>query len=115
MVNYDHLFAYNDAKTAYQMCAQKVREIKGSKKIFYIGATDNPEERFNNHQINLPNMYVLCSTSTKSKTEKLEEKLIRTFGKLKKNYHMKNNNTPQIGGGEGLVGNGPWFIYIMTN
>jgi predicted GIY-YIG superfamily endonuclease len=102
--NYANMVGYSDAKTAYRHCREKIILLKKNKP-FYIGATNNPDDRLKQHiNNNMSTMHVLCKVPTKIKTENLEKKLI-------KNSHTKLMIN-QSGGGEGL-NDGINYIYIL--
>ena len=90
-----NLKEYDNAKMSYNYCVSKIMEYKKNKE-FYIGATHEPVERLNTHynEKGIKNMYLLCKVPTRSKTIKLEQKLIDRFNTKK--------SLNQGGGGEGI-------------
>lgn len=106
-----------NSKEDYKHCVNQILSLKKEKK-FYIGATYNYEERFLDHMVNknMFNMYILTQCKTNSKSKKLEQKLIKRFGKLKKNMNYveydEKGNILNGGGGEGLV-HDENYIYIL--
>ena len=115
-VNNQLLTEFNDLQSAYKYCKQKIIELKGSKK-FYIGATNDPEKRCDDHEREkgMKTMYLLCQTQTKHDAKMLEKKLVKKF---KDNIHIMNvinydsEGKPILNGGLGLV-EGINYIYVL--
>ncbi len=102
--NYDNTY---NLKDGYSYCVEQILSLKNNKK-FYIGATHNYEERFLEHMENkkMFNMFILTQAKTILKSKKLEQKLIKRFGKnkniLNKVEYDNYGNILIGGGGEGL-------------
>lgn len=90
---YDHMIRSRRVDEAYKHCKSTIRSIQGDK-IYYIGATNDPERRLDEHisDKGLWNMYVLCELPTKAKS--VEKHLIKVFGKYNDNYSMVIDNKP---------------------
>jgi len=43
MIYKNYLLNYIDAENAYRTCVQKIQQLKGKSKKFYVGATHDPE------------------------------------------------------------------------
>jgi predicted GIY-YIG superfamily endonuclease len=112
--NYDNT---DNLKDGYSYCVEQILSLKNNKK-FYIGATHNYEERFLEHMENkkMFNMFVLTQAQTNLKSKKLEQKLIKRFGKnkniLNKVEYDNNGNILNGGGGEGLI-HDKNYIYVL--
>lgn len=115
-VNQDHLTDYENAKDAYKHCATKIRELKKTKK-FYVGVTNNPEDRLEEltEEKKMKNMYTLVKTKTMKQAQGLEKKLIKVFGSLKTNveYDQEKKVGQQDGGGENLDKKSGAYIYLL--
>lgn len=98
--NYTYLIDYTDLKKSYNYCRDIIVKLKKSKK-FYIGCTENPQDRLNDHynEKKMKTMYVLCKIENRKKAISLEKKLIKKFKKNKKTNKCVN----QSGGGEGIT------------
>lgn len=115
-VEYSLMVDYDNSKTFYKYCVECIKSIK-NKKMFYIGATSNCENRVLEHKKdkNMQTMMVLCKVPTKNKTSKLESKLIKRFAsKLLQNIvkYDESGNIIQDGGGNGLI-DGINYIYVL--
>lgn len=107
MIHDEFLKDYENAKISYKYCVDKILELKKYKK-FYVGVTHDPKIRLKEHakEHAMSHMYLLCKVPTKSKTKRLEQKLIKRF-----NTKMNIN---QSGGGEGITEEVN-YIYVLFN
>lgn len=108
MINYEYYIDFeNKSEDALKYCKKIILELKKSK-LFYVGISINPEERYNDHfeEKKLKNMFVLASVNTKLKAENVEKKLLKRFD-IKNNLNISP-------GGEGIDdGHEKYYIYIM--
>lgn len=114
------MFEYNNLIDTYRYCVNLIQSLKSKSKKFYIGATHNPNERLEEHikEKNMKTMILLCKCLSKNQTIKLEQKLIKRYGK---NVHIVNDikydededdNIIQGGGGEGII-HDKNYIYLL--
>lgn len=106
MINRENIELFSNLKDSYRHCCKTILELKKSKK-FYIGATENPDERLGDHEEGkgMHKMYLLCYVKNGNKARKLEQKVIGRF-------LGKKNCKNESKGGEGL-NDGPNFIYVL--
>ncbi|MBA43227.1 MAG: hypothetical protein CMF62_04350 [Magnetococcales bacterium] len=99
---------FTTIKKSYLETKDSILQLKKYKK-FYIGVTKDPEERikdhYNNKELKLKSMFVLCRCQNNTTAKKLEDKLLVRF-------HNKKNclNKTQYGGGG--VDEGINYIYV---
>jgi hypothetical protein len=115
-----HFENYKNTKNVedgYKHCKEQILLLKNNKK-FYIGATHNYEDRFLEHMENknMFNMFILTQAQTNLKSKKLEQKLIKRFGKQNNNLNKVeydiDGNILNGGGGEGII-HDKNYIYIL--
>ena len=115
-VDYTNCKDYIDLYQSYKHCRDTIQQLKRHKK-FYIGATNNPFLRDQQHieEKGMGTMVVLCKTETKNEAKKLENKLIYRF---RKNKRIQNSiQYDEYGkliqtGGLGLV-EGENYVYVL--
>lgn len=77
------LFQFTTFDDSFNKCKNRIDALKSfiltENKLYYIGATNNPQRRLEEHtrDDNMNTMYVLCENINKNNTEKLEERLIQ--------------------------------------
>lgn len=113
MLNTDNQIDYDNMKDSYKHCADTIRSLKGQK-VFYVGVTANPQECLDAHVAdkNMKKMYTLCKVNTLRRADSIGKKLLNVFGKLKNNWNVKNNDTPQPDYGETLTGKTN-YVYLL--
>ena len=114
-VNHEFEAEYQDAKQAYKHCADKIREMKKSKK-FYLGATSDPDGKFEeiSTQTTMKNMYVLSQVPTQHKTENMYKKLLSVFGKQKHCVNeVQHDEDGKVTLGELDLAKKNNYVYIM--
>lgn len=106
-INCENVIHYRKPRIDFNICVNNINEIIG-RKPFYIGVTQTPVNRFNDHfrQKKLQNMHLICVCQGKKQTMALEKRLIKKF---KKRKFIINQN-----GGGGGIKDGLNFIYVMT-
>jgi len=90
-------------------CRDIIKQLKKSKK-FYIGLTENPEQRLKEHieKKKMKNMVILCKIpgKYKNKTILLETRLLKRFD--------INNNLNEIQEGGGGIDDAEYhYIYVL--
>lgn len=112
--NYDHMKEYESSSVSKKYVKDKIRELKKTK-TFVVGAASSPETRLEelSAETGLKTMYVLCKTKTQTQAESMEKDVVNVFGKVKKNYNVVKNDTPQQVGGGNLV-KGANYLYLLT-
>jgi hypothetical protein len=85
-----------------------VRTVASEGGNFYIGITENPARRFEQHSANWRNMIVIHSAPSSSETSSLEKSLIERF---KLNLMCHNVGA----GGEHASAGSPHFLYVLKN
>lgn len=112
----DNLTDYENAKDAYKHCATKIRELKKTKK-FYVGVTNEPEERLEEltEEKKMKKMYTLVKTKTIKQAQGLEKKLVKVFGSLKTNIEFDHEKGvgQQNGGGYNLDKKSGAYVYLL--
>ncbi len=116
-IHFDNFMDIQNVEDGNKHCREQILSLKKSKQ-FYIGATFDYQERFLEHMENkeMYNMYVLTQSKTNLKSKKIEQKLIKRFGKNKNNLNKveydNNGNILNGGGGEGIIHKNN-YIYIL--
>ncbi len=86
----------------------RIRNLTRDRPEFYIGRTNNPENRARSHETSEPErweqMAVLYETRSLNYSRQMERELID---------HSWDNITNPIGGGGGPDGAPPYYIYIL--
>ena len=105
MIDDTYLEEFNLHTDRYRHCVKKILNLK-NKQNFYIGITNDPNDRINEHiyEKNMSTMYLLTKTYTKLKCIKLEQALIKRF------KQPKNINQDGEDGGVKYKEN---YIYIL--
>ena len=109
----DYCKNYNTIKEIKKYCEFIIDNSKDKNEDFYIGITNNPEQRLKSHYNGNGNeftrgmgtMILLCKVDTEIKAKRLEQKLI-------KHYNNRKNLLNQSAGGEGDIGKHN-YVYLL--
>ena len=94
-------------EAACNIITRRVRTISATGSVFYIGITENPANRWQEHYLRYDYLEILAQAHTSATTADLEKRLLSEFrGRF---------NCENVGpGGEGASAGSPHFCYIVV-